>query len=53
MIPSIRELELEEKVARLLQRVHELESKQGPITGPFLLHVQSEFADEPNHACRL
>lgn len=32
MIPSIRELELEEKVARLLQRVHELESKQGPIT---------------------
>ena len=32
MIPSIRELELEEKVARLQQRVHELESK-----GSFLL----------------
>lgn len=32
MIPSIRELELEEKVARLQQRVHELESRQGPIT---------------------
>lgn len=32
MIPSIRELELQEKVARLQQRVYELESKQGPIT---------------------